>query len=436
MSTPGSTREILRLALPAFGALVMQPMLVLIDAAIVGTLGTVPLAALGAGAQVFSLITGLAVFLAYGTTGAVARHVGAGQPEVGLLNGIQALFLAAGLGTLAAALTWVGAPWLVAAIGTSPESRPLAMGYIRVTSLGYPFALVTLAALGVLRGLQDTASTLWVAALGLVANTALCLLLVLGADLGVNGSAWALVLTEALVAGTFVLTIARRCAVLGTRLAPSRAGVFTAARASVPLFLRTAALRAVLLLAIAVAARLGDADLAAYYVTAAVWSLLAYAMDALAIAAQALLGHDLGAGRGSLARERAWQMTGWGVGLGLILGAGVILMRPVLASTFSADPLVQAGIASALIVVGLQQPLAGVVFVLDGVLLGAGDGVYLAWAQVAALIAFIPAAWLVITLYPTVTALWWALVAFMLVRAVAFTARVRGTRWLVTGALR
>jgi putative MATE family efflux protein len=416
-----SAREILRLAVPAFGALVAQPLFTLIDAAIVATLGTTPLAALGAGAQVFTTVTGLAIFLAYGTTAIVARRVGAGQVAQGISDGIEGVALGLVIGLAATAGTWLAGPQLLEWIGTSPESTQPALAYLRTISLAFPFALAAMAAIGVLRGLQDTATTLWITVLAVLVNLALAAYLVLVAEWGITGSAWATVVAEAVAATLFLWVLARRARRHGATLRPSRAGVLVAARGGIPLFWRTVALRAVFVGAIAVAARLGDAELAAYYVTFTVWYLLALGMDALAIAGQALLGRHLGAGSVVTARAVTWQMTRWGVWL---------------AQLFGEDPAVQAMVAAALVVVALQQPLAGVVFVLDGVLLGAGDAVFLVWAQVLALAVFAPAAWWVWRSGGTVTQLWLALSAFMVARAGAFVWRTRGEAWLVTGATR
>jgi putative MATE family efflux protein len=431
-----STRDILRLAVPAFGALVIQPLFMLIDAAIVGTLGTVPLAGLGAAGQVFGMVTGLGVFLAYGTTAVVARRFGAGQVAHGLSDGAEGIALGVVLGSAATVVTWLLAPDLLRWLGTSAESTQQALTYLRITCLAFPFVLATMAALGVLRGLQDTATTLWVAVVALVVNTALSAGLVLGAGWGIAGSAWGTLATEALVAGLFLWVLAARAREHGTTLRATRAGVLVAARGSVPLFWRTVAIRAVFVLAVAVAARMGDDELAAYYVSFTVWYLLAFAMDALAIAGQALMGRHLGAGSTAAARAVTWQMTRWGVGLGVVLAVVVLVARTWLPGLFSQDAAVQAMVATALIVVALQQPLAGVVFVLDGVLLGAGDATYLAWTQGAALAAFAPAAWWVLVSGGTVTGLWAALAAFMVVRAAALVPRVRGSAWLVTGATR
>lgn len=431
-----SAREILRLAVPAFGALVAQPLFTLIDAAIVATLGTTSLAGLGAGAQVFTTVTGLAIFLAYGTTSVVARRVGAGQVARGITDGIEGVALGLGLGIVAAASVWLAAPVLLAWIGTSAGSTPEALAYLRTISLAFPFALVAMAGVGVLRGLQDTATTLWVTLAAVLTNLALAAYLVLVARWGITGSAWATVMAEVVAAGAFLWVLLRRARQHGADLRPTRAGVLVAARGAVPLFWRTVALRAVFVLAIVVAARLGDRELAAYYVTFTIWYLLALAMDALAIAGQALLGRHLGAGSVDIARAVTRQMMRWGVGLGAVLAVSVLAVRTWLPQLFGEDVAVQAMVAAALVVVALQQPLAGVVFVLDGVLLGAGDARYLAWAQTAALVAFAPAAWWVWHARWGVTGLWLALSVFMAARAVAFLLRIRGSVWLVPGAAR
>lgn len=433
---PTPAREILRLAIPAFGALVAQPLFTLIDAAIVATLGTTSLAALGAGAQVFTTATGLAIFLAYGTTAVVARRVGAGQTSAGITDGIEGIALGITLGLLATAGTWLAAPALITWLGTSDQTSGPALDYLRTISLAFPFALASMAAIGVLRGLQDTATTLWITLAGVGTNLALAAYLVLLAGWGITGSAWATVVAEIVSAVLYLWVVARRARTHHAPLSPSRAGVLVAARGAVPLLWRTVALRAVFVVAIAVAARLGDTELAAYYVTFTIWYLLALGMDALAIAGQALLGRHLGAGSVNTARAVTWQMARWGVWLGIVLMLLVLAARGQVPGLFGDDPAVHAMVASALLVVAAQQPLAGVVFVLDGVLLGAGDATYLAWAQTAAFVAFLPAAAWVLHVHGDVTALWLALTVFMLVRAATFVGRIRGRAWLVTGATR
>jgi Na+-driven multidrug efflux pump len=228
-----------------------------------------------------------------------------------------------------------------------------------------------------------------------------------------------------------VVRVARRH---GVGLRPSGVGMLGAARTGGPLFLRTLVLRAVFLLAAAVAARLGDADLAAYHVSFQVWMLLALAADALAIAGMALLGRYLGAADVEGARRVTSRLVRLGAGAGAVLGLLVLACTPWLPSLFSADPVVRGLIASSLVVVAVMQPLASPVFVLDGVLIGAGDGRWLAGAGVVMLVAFVPAAWLVLSQSLGVVALWWAITWFMVVRGVLLGWRSRGDRWLRTSA--
>ncbi|MGV1004787.1 MAG: MATE family efflux transporter [Candidatus Nanopelagicales bacterium] len=441
-----SPREIVGLAVPAFGALVAQPLFTLVDAAIVGRIDATALAGLGAAAQVFATITGLAVFLAYGTTAAAARQLGAGLREQAIRHGVAGVYLGGGLGVALAIALWLAAPSLIGALGTPADAAPLAVTYLRIVSPALPFALAATAAVGLLRGLGDTATTLWVTGTAVACNAALAWYWVVVVGWGIAGSAWATLLAEVGAGIAYMMVIRMRAARIGAPLRPDLSALGASARGSVPLFLRTLALRAVFLLAVVIAARMGTAELAAYYVTLAIWNTLTLAMDSLAIAGQALVGRQLGAGSAGSAQAVTWQLTRWGLVLGLGLGVGIGLARTLIAVGFGDDPQVRTLIAGALLIVAGTQPLSAAVFVLDGVLLGAGDAIYLAWAQLGALLAFIPAAagvsWLALGgrdlgfLGPgaAVTALWLALTVFMLARGGLFAVRIRSGGWMKLGA--
>ena len=289
-------RSIARLALPAFGALLAQPLFLLVDAVIVGTLGTEALAGLGAASTIFGAVVGLCIFLSYAATASVARLLGAGNRSGALSQGIDGMALGVGLGVVLAILGFALAEPLITMLGTSAEVTPYAVTYLRVIAISFPAVLGVLAAVGVLRGLQDTRTTLYVTLVMVAANLVLCLVFVLGFGWGIGGSAAATAFAEliGLIAyGAILLRTARR---EGVSLTPSGMGVMRSARDGVPLFVRSAALRGVLVIASAVAARLGDAELAAYYVTVTLFFALAHAHDAIANAGQALLGKSLGAG--------------------------------------------------------------------------------------------------------------------------------------------
>ncbi|MFE9135279.1 MATE family efflux transporter [Streptomyces sp. NPDC007355] len=429
-------REIVSLALPAFGALVAEPLFLMVDSAVVGHLGTPQLAGLAIAAALLTTAVSVFVFLAYATTAAVARRVGAGDLPAAIRQGMDGIWLALLLGAAVVAVTVPAAPWLIDLFGASDTAAPYAITYLRISSLGIPAMLVVLAATGVLRGLQDTRTPLYVAIGGFTANAALNVTLVYGADLGIAGSAWGTVIAQCGMAAVYLVVVVRGARRHGASLRPDAAGIRASAQAGLPLLVRTLSLRAVLLIATAVAARLGDAEVAAHQIILSLWSLTAFALDAIAIAGQAIIGRHLGADDAEGARQVCRRMIQWGVVSGVVLGALIIVARPLFIPLFTSDTAVQDTLLPALLVVALSQPISGVVFVLDGVLMGAGDGPYLAWAMLLTLAVFAPVALMIPTLGGGLTALWWAMTLMMSVRMATLWLRSRSGRWIVTGATR
>lgn len=442
-------REVLRLAVPAFLALVAEPLFLLADAAIVGRLGVAPLAGLGVASAVLLTAANVFVFLAYGTTAVVARQLGAGSRAGAISAGIDGTWLAIGLGTVTAVVVAVTAGPVCRVFGASEAALDAAVTYLRISCLGIPAMLVVLATTGVLRGLQDTRTPLVAALGGFGANVALNLWFVHGLGWGIAGSAWGTVIAQTGMAAALVVVLVHHAS--GSRVAlrahPGR--VVAAARGGVPLLVRTLALRGVLLVTTWVAAGLGDVPLAAYQVTATIWTFLTFMLDALAIAAQALTGRALGAGQLERTREATALMVRWGLLVGVVLGVLLLLVRPWVGPLFTPDAAVQAAIAGGLVVVALGQPLSGFVFVVDGVLIGAGDGAWLAKAMLLVLLAYLPVVlgvhlagdWLLeggslTGQVNAVTWLWIAFSVFMAVRGALMWARVRTDRWMVVGAHR
>jgi putative MATE family efflux protein len=426
-------REILRLAAPAFAALVAEPLFLLADSAIVGHLGTPQLAGLGVAGALLATAVSVCVFLAYGTTAAVARRLGAGDLRSALAQGIDGLWLALLLGILLAAVAAALAGPLVSAFGTSEVATPYAITYLRVAAIGIPAMLLVLAATGVLRGLQDTRTPMVAATIGAAANVALNLALVYGAGLGIAGSALGTDLAQlgmAVALTAVVVRGARRHEVSGR---PHGAGIRAAATVGIPLLVRTVTLRVALLAATYVASVSGTVAVAAHQVAFTVWTLLALALDAVAIAGQAIVGRALGAGDAEAARAATRRMMQWGLVSGLVLAVVIITLRATFVPLFTDDAEVRGLLSSVLVVAALFQPVNGVVFALDGVLIGAGDGRYLALAGVLTLVAFLPLAALVLVTDAGLVALWWAFGGFMVVRLVTLLWRERTEKWLLTG---
>ncbi len=428
--------EIWRLALPAFGALAAEPLYVLVDTAIVGQLGTRQLAGLAVSGTVLVAAFSLFNFLAYSTTAAVARRVGAGDRRGAAALGIDGAWLAFGIGLALLLVGLATSSWIVDAMGASANVRPYALDYLRISLLGAPFMLVGFAGAGYLRGMQDTASTLVIAVAANVVNLALELLFVFGFDWGIAGSAWGTVIAQAMAAIAFVALIVRSAARERAPLRPTRAGVRQTAVVGGPLMVRTASLLVVFIATTSLAARISDDAVAAHQIAYQMFLLLALSMDALAIAAQAMIGRSLGAVDAPGARAMARRMLEWGVVVGIGFGVVLAAAAPLLVTLFSDDPGVQHLAEQLLWIVAALQPLNAIVFVLDGVLIGAGDQRFLAVAMIVATFAvYVPAAAAVTIAGGGIVALWVALALWFAARAIGLSVRYRGDRWQVTGAV-
>ncbi|UNX56528.1 MATE family efflux transporter [Georgenia sp. TF02-10] len=434
-------RQILALAVPALGALVAEPLFVLVDSAMVGRLGTGELAGLSLSSTLLTTVVGVFVFLAYATTAATSRRIGAGDRVGAVAAGVDGMWLALVLGLVSAAVAVVAAPWVVAAMGAPPAVAPHAVAYLRFSAPGLVGMLLVLAATGTLRGLLDTRTPFVVAACGAVANVGLNALFIYGIGLGVAGSGLGTAVAQTAMAAALVTVVVRGARAAGVGLRPRGAGIWSAALAGLPLLVRTLTLRAAILLTVAVATALGAVTLAAYQVVNAMWGLAAFGLDSLAIAAQALVGQGLGRGDPALVRRVLSRTLRWGTVGGAVLGLVFAAAGWWLAPLFTGDPEVRLAVAVGLVVAGACLPIAGWVYVLDGVLIGAGDGRYLAWAGVATVVVYAPLAAAVWAWAPGGAAglawLWAAFGgAFMLARAATTGLRARGTSWMVLGAER
>ncbi|MCU0310607.1 MAG: MATE family efflux transporter [Acidimicrobiales bacterium] len=430
-------RQILRLAVPALGALVAEPLYILADTAVVGrALGTDSLAGLAVASSVLLLGYSLFVFLAYGTTAAVARLMGAGDEREAAHQAVQGLWLALALGIVVAAITAVLAQPLLRMLGAEGTVLTEATVYLRISLLGVPAMMIVLAGTGYLRGLQDTRTPLLVAVGSSVLNLLLGVWWIVGLDFGIGASAASTVVAQwasaAVYVGWVVVAVRRHT----VPLAPRPRTLSRLAVVGRDLFLRTAALRLSFLLAVAVATRIGTEDVAAHQVAFEIWNLLALTLDALAIAGQSMIGHHLGAGSAPDARTVGRRLLELGVAAGALLGLVVLAARPWLPSLFTTDESVATLAGFVLLFVAAMQPVNGAVFVLDGLLIGAGDMGFLGRAMWIALAVFAPLAIAVAVLGLGLGWLWAALTVFMIARLVVLALRWRTDRWAVTGAVR
>ena len=433
------SREILRLAVPAFGALVAEPLFLLADSAIVGHLGVAQLAGVGLASAVLQTVVGLMVFLAYSTTPAVARAIGQGQVGRALAAGRDGVWLALLLGVLLAVAGFLAAEPIIGLLGADGSVRNFAIDYFRWSMPGLAAMLLIFAGTGVLRGLQDTRTPLVVATVGFGVNIALNLWLVYGLGMSVVGSAVGTSLAQWAMAAVYLVMVRRNAVRHGVSLLPSWRGIRGMTRVGSWLMLRTLSLRAAILATVVVVTAQGEVNLAAHQLAMTIFSFLAFALDALAIAAQALIGKELGASNAARARLLTRTMIRWGSGFGVVTGLLLAAVAPWVGVLFTSDAQVQSVLAVALWVLAAGQPVAGYVFVLDGVLIGAGDARYLALAGLVNLAVYVPLLAAVALSGATgAIGLGWLWAAFalgyMAARAVTLGLRARSGRWMVLGS--
>lgn len=434
MSGRSLDAQILRLAVPALGALAAEPLYLLVDTAIVGHLGTPQLAALAIAATVLTSLVSLCIFLTYGTTAQVARLHGAGDDAAAGGLAAQALWLALALGAVLVAGCALFASPLVSLLGGSGEVADLAARYLRISALGLPFALIALAGQGFLRGLGDLRTPLIVVVVAQAANVVLELWFVYGLDWGLDGSAAGTVLAQAGMGAAFAWLLLRAPA---DDRRPDRARIRPLLRISGELFVRSAALLLAFATASAVLARVGEASLGAHQIAFQLFVFGALVLDAVAIAAQVLVGRALGAGDADGARVAGWRVIAWALAAGCVFGLVLFALRGVIPRAFTSDPAVLDQAAEVWWLFALMQPVAAVVFALDGILIGASDTRFLAGSMVVAgPLVYMPVALASLAFGWGIVGVWCGLVGLMLARLALLGARWLGGRWAVTGATR
>lgn len=425
---------IVGLALPALGVLAAEPLYLLFDTAVVGRLGALSLAGLAVGALILGLVSSDMTFLSYGTTARSARYFGAADRASAVAEGVQATWLALGLGALVVVVVEVAAVPMVSAIAAGGDIARTALPWLRIAILGAPAILVSLAGNGWLRGVQDTMRPLRYVVAGFGLSALLCPLLVYGwlglPRLELAGSAVANLVGQWLAALLFGRALLAERVPLRFNPGVLRAQLVMGR----DLMLRTLAFQACFVSAAAVAARFGAAALGAHQVVLQLWTFLALVLDSLAIAAQALVGAALGAGDARHAKSVAWRVTMFSTAAAGGLAALFAIGAPVLPDLFTDDRSVLGVIGVPWWFLVAQLPIAGTVFALDGVLLGAGDAAFMRTATVvSALAGFLPLTWLSLVFGWGLAGIWSGLSTFLVLRLVFVGWRALSGRWVVTG---
>ena len=416
------------------GALVAEPLYLLADTAVVGHLGTLPLGGLAVASAALLLIYGLCFFLAYGTTATVARLTGAGEPLKASNQAIQSLWLAFFLGIAIAFFGYFTADPLLKLLGASGELLNQARIYLRVSMFGAPAMLIMLSGVGYLRGVKDTIRPLWVAIGTALLNLGLELILIYGFDKKIGASAASTVISQWVGALIYLVWIWQAVGIYKISLKPKFIILIKLLKSSSELLIRNLSLTTSFIVATAMAARIGNVDVAAHEVGFQAWFFLAMSMDAIAIAAQALIGNLLGSGNADEARKMGRRAILWSAGIGVLTGSLLAIFHTPFAEIFSEDTAVIELTSFLLLHVAAMAPLSGVAFALDGILIGAGDQRFLAKAMSLSAVISIPLMLLAVKLDLGIGWIWGSIWILMLLRSCTLYIRFRSNSWQKLGS--
>jgi putative MATE family efflux protein len=425
-------RRILAISIPALGSLLVEPIYVLTDTAVVGRLGTAPLGGLALASTVLNTLVWVFNFLSYATTVRVAVRRGRGDREGGATDALQALWLAAGIGIVVALVVGVAADFLVGILGDDPAVVEQGVTYLRISAFGIPFQMVAIACIGYLYGLPDTKRPFLVLLASTTTNLVLELLFVFVLDWGIAGSAWGTVVAQVLSAVVLLALVVPRLLDDGLRdlrIVPSV--MWAVVKVGGHMVQRTGFLLAALAVATAAAARVGTPELAGHQIAAQVFLLLAIGVDMFKVSGQSLVGHALGADRPEEAREVVDHLYGWAWRSGLLLTVVTLGVSGVLPWAFTDDPAVVEAARVALVVLGIMQVPAAITFVTDGILMGANDFRDLRWSTTVAFVAVLPI-YVAVVVWPSlgIVTVWLGQLLWVSARAVKNHTRVQGDAWM------
>ncbi len=431
-----TSRTILRLSLSALVVLVAEPLYLMLDLAVVGRLGGLDLAALGVGVLVLSVVSTQLTFLSYGTTARSAQKFGRGDRAGAVAEGVQASWIALGVGAVIVVVVGVCAPWILAALTGGGEVAAEATTWLRIAVWGVPLILLSMAGNGWMRGVQDTRRPIIYVVVGLGVSAVLCPVLVhglLGAPtLGLEGSAVSNVVGQSIAGMLFAVRVwrdsAQHPAAGGSRPQwPIIRGQLVLGR---DLIVRSLSFQICFLSAAAVASRFGVAAVASHQLVLQLWNFVALLLDSFAIAAQALVGAALGAGAVPAAWRVTKRVTVWSlsvsIGLAVIFAAGNVVIPKI----FTGDTDVLRTVGTPWWFFVAMLPIAGIVFALDGVLLGSADAAFLRTATlVSALVGFLPMIWFSLIFDWGLAGIWSGLILFMVLRLLTVSWRIRSEKW-------
>jgi MATE family multidrug resistance protein len=437
-SSRSHVKDILHLAVPAMLALASQPLLSIGDTAMIGRLGVEPLAARAVGAAIIGGIYWIFTFLSFGTTTLVGYHHGAQDFRACGETYLHALFLALLGGMAVACAGLLFATSLYSAMGAEANVIEEGVPYFRIYIASAPFTFIFFGSVGFFRGIQNTRTPMMIAFIVSGIHLLLDYGLIYGnfgfPRLGIRGAgiaAWVGQLVGAAVCMGIFFFSRSMVAYRAIKWRVSLIRLRPLFRIGSDLAIRTGALRGSLVFATSCTARMGASVLSAHEIAFQLMLLCSDVIDGLAVAGQALVAKYLGAGQKETAMAMGKTLIVCGAVAGLIFGVAFLGGQDAIVSFFTNSPEVKLLLAAGVILlVAVFQPLNGMVFVLDGLLIGARDTRFLMWAMlVGALGIFVPISWMSLHWGWSLMGIWTGVAALMSWRLVTLLYRFFSRKW-------
>jgi MATE family multidrug resistance protein len=366
-------KTLLSMSLPVLLSLVAEPLTGLVDTAFVARLGAESLAALGAGTVALSSIFWVFNFLGIGTQTEVAQAYGRNELQRTAEIGGLAIVLSAAIGGLMMLGGILLVPFVSTVMGAEGAVHDFASQYIQVRLFGAPAVLISLAVFGILRGLQDMRTPLWVAVSINLLNIILDPLLIFGYGpfprLGILGAGLASVISQWLGALWATAVVLRR---LGLPARFRMGDIIKLFQIGRDLFVRTGLLTVFFIFTTRAATRIGPDAGAAHQAIRQVWVFTALFLDAFAITGQSLIGFFIGPGRLAQARRVARLVCFWSLATGIFLSVCMLLGQNWVVRLLL-PPSATTLFFSAWLMAVISQPINALAFATDGIHWGTGD---------------------------------------------------------------
>ena len=396
-----------------------EPLTALIDTAFIASLGVIPLAALGVGTSALSSLFWIFNFLGISAQTEVAQAEGKKKSQKAKGIASLSLLMAFGFGILLILLILPNTAWLAEKMGASGAIQVEAISYIQIRTFGAPAVLLMLVSFGVLRGLQDMRSPLYIAIGINLLNLLLDWLLIFGNAnfpiMGVAGSALASTIAQWIGALAGIFIIARK---LGLTRAFTLSEAKKLLSIGSDLFIRTGLLTFFLAYTTRTATSISAEAGAAHQAIRQIFLFTGLALDAYASTVQSLVGYFIGQDSLVWAKKVVLLGAKWSLGTGIMLGMLMWLGREIVI-----DILVPASAVALFLpawaISALSQPINAVAFLTDGAHWGTGDYRFLRNAMIAALLVGIAGISLIDLNSPNALLWIWIVMAFWaLTRAV------------------